>query len=105
MKNLIFFTALLGFLFIGCSDGQRFNIAEEQTDVPSDNTDDTTTDIADEVSKNIKVALCEDNNNTVIQSGDKVQKIADDTEVEIIHSESGDKSICVKTGEAELIRE
>jgi len=88
MRNFLLFTTLLGFLFVGCSEDKVVDC-------------ETTSDIQ---LKNITISSC-DVNYTALESGDQIVKISEDPEIEIIHTVSGEKSVCVKSGEAKIIRE
>ena len=86
MKNFLLFTALLGFFFGGCSEDKY--VGCETTDLE----------------QKIAIVSCDDGY-TTLESGDEITKTSeDDPEIEIIHSVDGNKSICVLSGEAEIIR-
>jgi hypothetical protein len=125
MQNIFLNSIILSsLLFVGCSeDSDEKNPIPERNeteivDTPEINETDIVdtpevneTEIVDtpeinesvEVKTTVSIPLCDDEN-LALESGDKIQKVSENPEVEIQHLASGIKSICVKSGEAQIER-
>jgi hypothetical protein len=103
---------LFNLLFFGCSsssDKTGETIVDEINDTTP--TEENTTQPEDNTSvepiveqKNISIPSCESGDYERLQSGDKIIKVSDEPQVEIIHNQDNKKSICLQSGEAEIER-
>jgi hypothetical protein len=128
------FVPLLASFMISCSEDEKSNTTVVETDEPNTTivetdepnttvveTDEPNTTVVetDELNttiietdepnttvetKNLEVPFCE-KGVLVLESGDEVVKVSENPEVEIIHNQYDEKTICLISGEVEIIRE
>ncbi|EJF07349.1 hypothetical protein ThvES_00005230 [Thiovulum sp. ES] len=128
------FVPLLASFMISCSEDEKSNTAVVQTDEPNTtvvDTDEPNTTVVETDEPNTTVVETDEPNTTVVetdepnttiktenlevpfcgngvlvlQSGDEVVKISENPEVEIVHNQYDEKTICIISGEVEIIRE
>lgn len=102
---------LLSLLFFGCSSSSDNTqetavdeINETTTPAPEENTTQPPEDNTSVEQNNISIPSCESGEYEQLQSGDKIIKVSDEPQVEIIHNQDNKKSVCLKSGEAEIDR-
>jgi hypothetical protein len=104
------------FFFIACSgsssssspDINETNITEEtpveETPIEETPVEETPIEETPVEETNFPIPYCEDGEVIQLLSGDIIQKISESPEVEITHNQNGSKSVCLLSGEAEVIR-
>ena len=103
MKKTIFLGLLpLIFTLISCSSSSNDRISDinETNETVIENPEDNNTI----ETKNLVIPSCENGEVLVLLSGDKVLKISENPQVEITHNQDNLKTICLKSGEAEVER-
>lgn len=110
-KTLLLTLPLL--LLVACSSSSdsnnstpnELNSSNDKNEINNSNDSNKSNDenVSDNSPKNIAVPSCS-SGIVELKSGDKIEKISDDPEIEITHSEDGNKSACLNNGEAEIIR-
>jgi hypothetical protein len=115
---LLFFIACSGSSSSSSPDVNETNITEEtpveetpveetpieETPVEETPIEETPVEETPIEETNFPIPYCEDGEVIQLLSGDIIQKISESPEVEITHNQNGSKSVCLLSGEAEVIR-
>jgi hypothetical protein len=76
-------------------------VPEENLTIPEDKNETPIVVVPEKTT--LSIPLCDDGVE-ILESGDIIIKVSENPQIELVHSASGDKTICVKDGEAEIER-
>ncbi|EJF06181.1 hypothetical protein ThvES_00017510 [Thiovulum sp. ES] len=123
MRNIFLNSIVLSSLiFVGCSSGFNDDVIPDRNEtevVESPEVNETEVIESPEINETeviespeinetvntkttLSIPLCDEV--LSLESGDKIQKISENPQIEIQHLANGEKSICVKSGEAQVER-
>jgi hypothetical protein len=122
-KTFLNSLVLSSLIFVGCSSSYNDDVIPERNETELvENPEINKTEVVEspELNKTEEVTPNPEINETVetkttlsiplcdeyisLESGDKIQKVSENPQVEIQHLANGSKSICVKSGEAQVER-
>jgi len=108
IKNLFIVSTAL--ILMACSSSDSNNDQNSELNSSKENNETNNSNGSNEdnqtenATKNINIPSCT-TGAVELKSGDKINKLSEnDPEVEITHSEDGNKTVCLNSGEAEIVR-
>ncbi len=95
MRNLLIALPLIGSLFIGCGGGSGGDVKSSSSSSSS-----VASSVVSEIRENLKIGEA-----ITVNSGDKLYKVADDSEISITHDLDNDvRTVTLLNGEVYIVR-